>query len=125
MDPETRLTEYRAGNLQFTVSPWTPDFPDVDSYAVPFAHSGETATAARRVGYGSPELDQVLDAGLYEFDPARRAPLSLDVQRGLIEDAPFLVLYQPLDRKPARATVQGVATHSIDQLQLRNASKTA
>lgn len=123
MDPETRLTEYRAGNLQFTVSPWTPDFPDVDTYAVPFAHSGDTGTAARRVGYGSPELDELLDAGLYELDPAARAQLYLDVQRRLIEDAPFLVLYQPLDRKPARATVQGVATHSVYQLQLRNASK--
>lgn len=125
MDPETRITEYRAGNLQFTVSPWTPDFPDVDSYAVPFAHSGDTGTAARRVGYGTPELDAILDAGLYELDPTRRAQLYLDVQRRLIEDAPFLVLYQPLDRKPAGAAVQGVATHSIYQLQLRNASKTA
>ncbi|MDP9364803.1 MAG: ABC transporter substrate-binding protein, partial [Chloroflexota bacterium] len=124
MDPETRITEYRAGNLQFTVSPWTPDFPDVDSYAVPFAHSGNTGTAARRVGYGTPELDQILDAGLFELDPTRRAQLYLDVQRRLTEDAPFLVLYQPLDRKPARATVRGVATHSIYQLQLRNASKT-
>ena len=123
MDPETRLTEYRAGNLQFTVSPWTPDFPDVDSYAVPFAHSGDTGTAARRVGYGTPEIDEKLDAGLYELDEEARKQLYLDVQRQLIEDAPFLVLYQPLDRKPARANVQGVATHSIYQLQLRGASK--
>lgn len=125
MDPETRITEYRGGKLQFTVSPWTPDFPDVDSYAVPFAHSGDTGTAARRVGYGTPDLDAILDAGLYELDPARRAQLYLDVQRRLIEDAPFLILYQPLDRKPASAAVQGVAPHSIYQLQLRNASKTA
>jgi peptide/nickel transport system substrate-binding protein len=124
MDPETRLAEYRAGNLQFTISPWTPDFPDVDSYAVPFAHSGDTGTAARRVGYGTPELDEKLDAGLYELDVATRTQLYLEVQQQLIEDAPFLVLYQPIDRKPARATVQGATPHSVYQLQLRGASKT-
>jgi peptide/nickel transport system substrate-binding protein len=42
-----------------------------------------------------------------------------------IDDAPFLVLYQPLDQKAARATVQGVATHSVYQIYLRDASKSA
>jgi len=123
MDPETRLTEYRAGKLQFTVSPWTPDFPDVDSYAVPFAHSGDTGTAARRVAYSNPENDRLLDAGLYELDPEKRLQLYLDVQKRLIEDAPFLLLYQPIDRKPAARTVQGVTPHSVYQIQLRGASK--
>ena len=47
------------------------------------------------------------------------------VQRTLIDDAPWIVLYQPTERKAARATVQGVTIHFLYGLQLRYASKTA
>ena len=124
MDATTRIGEYRAGNLQLTLSGWTPDFADTDSYATPFAASGDTGTAARRVGYSKPELDTLLEGALSELDPAKRIEAYVEVQRRLVEDAPFLLLYQPRDRKPARATVQGVTTHPIYQMQLRGASKT-
>jgi len=123
MDGATRLEEYRAGNLQFTMSGWTPDFPDIHSYAEPF---GRTDTAAaKRVGYSNPQVDEWLDQGIAEADPAAREALYVNVLTALIEDAPFLVLYQPTDQKAATKAVQGVQTHSIYMLQLRNASKSA
>ena len=121
MDPASRLEDYRAGKLQFTVSGWTPDYPDIHTYAEPF---GRTDTAAaKRVGYSNPEVDALLDAGIAEMDPEARKAIYIDVLTKIIEDAPFLVLYQPVDQKPAVATVQDVATHSVYQLYLRNASK--
>jgi peptide/nickel transport system substrate-binding protein len=123
MDPASRLEDYRAGKLQFTVSGWTPDYPDIHTYAEPF---GRTDTAAaRRVGYSNPEVDAGLDAGIAEFDEATRAEIYAGVLSHIIDDAPFLVLYQPLDQKAARATVQGVTTHSVYQIYLRGASKSA
>jgi peptide/nickel transport system substrate-binding protein len=123
MDPASRLEDYRAGKLQFTVSGWTPDYPDIHTYAEPF---GRTDTAAaKRVGYSNPEVDALLDAGIAEVDPEARKAIYIDVLSQIIEDAPFLVLYQPVDQKPAVATVQDVATHSVYQLYLRNASKSA
>jgi len=123
MDGATRLEEYRAGNLQFTISGWTPDFPDIHSYAEPF---GRTDTAAaKRVGYSNPQVDEWLDQGIAEADPTAREALYVNVLTALIEDAPFLVLYQPTDQKAATKAVQGVQTHSIYMLQLRNASKSA
>ena len=65
-----RIALYRAGDFQATISPWTPDYPDVDTYAGPFART-DTA-AARRVGYSIPQVDALLDQGLSELDPAKR-----------------------------------------------------
>ncbi len=123
MDDATRLEEYRAGNLQFTVSPWTPDYADIHAYAEPF---GRTDTAAAdRVGYSNPEVDALLDAGIAESDIEARSAIYQEILGTIITDAPFLILYQPTDRKPASTAVQGVTTHSVYMLNLRNASKTA
>lgn len=118
-----RIAAYRAGDFQMTLSPWTPDYPDVDSYAGPF---GRTDTAAaKRVGFSNPEVDALLDQGLAETDPAKREEIYVRIQQIMIENAAFVVIYQPIDQKPARTTVQGVTVHPVNQIQLRFASKTA
>jgi len=123
MDTAQRLADYRAAKLAFTIGPWTPDFPDIHAYAEPF---GRTDTAAaKRVGYSNPDVDAALDAAIAESDPEARTALYVKVLSQIIEDAAFLILYQPVDQKPANKNVQDVQTHSIYQLYLRNASKSA
>ena len=122
MDANTWIGEYRASALQMTLAPWGPDFPDIQSYTEPFGRTGEGV--ARRVGYSNPTVDQTLDQIIAETDPAKKEELYATVQRTMIEDAPFIVLYQPTDRKPARAVVQGVTNHYLVGIQLRYASKT-
>jgi len=123
MPGQQRIDLYRGKDFQMTISPWTPDYPDVDSYAGPFART-ETA-AAGRVGFSFPEIDAMLDQGLSEQDPAKRTEIYVQIQQKMIDECAFIVLYQPEDKKPASIKVQGVATHSVYQIQLRNASKTA
>lgn len=118
-----RIARYRAGDFQMTISPWTPDYPDVDSYAAPFGKTG--VAAAGRVGYSDPEVDALLAQGISELDPAAREAIYVTIQEKMIEAAAFLVLYQPLDQRPARATVSGASTHSVYQLNLRGATKSA
>jgi peptide/nickel transport system substrate-binding protein len=117
-----RIAAYRAQDFQATLSPWTPDYPDVDTYAGPFART-DTA-AAGRVGYSDPEVDAWLDEGLAERDPVKREEIYVKIQERMIDACAFIVLYQPTDRKAARAVVQGVTTHPVYQIQLRGASKT-
>jgi peptide/nickel transport system substrate-binding protein len=118
-----RLGRYRAGDFFATFSEWTPDYPDVDTYAGPFARGG--TAAAKRVGYDDPETTKLLDEGLRETDPEKRTEIYVEIQKRMIDAAAFLVLYQPIDQKAASAKVQGVTTHPVYQLQLRYASKTA
>ncbi len=118
-----RLQQYREGKLQFTFSGWSPDYPDVHTYAEPFGATG--GAAAKRVGYSNPRVDELLAQGIAELDPEKRKQIYIELQQILIDDAPFLVLEQPVDRKPATKAVQGVGTHSVYMIQLRNASKSA
>jgi peptide/nickel transport system substrate-binding protein len=123
MDPAQRLADFRAAKLQFTTSNWSPDYPDIHTYADPF---GRTDTAAaRRVAFSNAAVDGGLDAGIAEADEATRAQIYADLLGIIIDEAPFLVLYQPVDQKPASAAVEGVSTHSVYMMQLRNASKSA
>jgi ABC-type transport system substrate-binding protein len=94
----------------------------VDTFARPF---GQTDTgAAGRVGFSDPEIDELLDQGVSELDPAARTEIYVQIQQKMIEAAAFIVLYQPLHQRPASAAVQGVTTHSVYMMNLRNASKT-
>ncbi len=123
MPAAERLAAYRAQDFQATISPWSPDYPDVDTFATPF---GQTDTAAAgRVGFSDPEVDEWLRQGISETDPATRTEIYVQVQQRLIEAAPYIVFYQPVSQKPARANVQGVTTHAVYMMNLRNASKTA
>ncbi len=123
MDGAKRLEEYRAAKLQFTVSGWSPDYPDIHTYAEPFGRTG--TAAAKRVGFSNDAVDQGLDQGIAETDPEQRKAIYVDVLSTIIDEAPFLILYQPLDQKAATSAVQGVTTHSVFMLQLRGASKSA
>lgn len=117
-----RIGNYRNRDFQATISPWTPDYPDVDTYATPFFRT-DTA-AAKRVGYSNPEVDKLLDQGLQETDPAKREEIYAKIQELVLPDIPYAVLYQPIDRKPASAKVQDVTVHPVYILNLRNGSKT-
>jgi ABC-type transport system substrate-binding protein len=117
-----RIAKYRGADFVSTFSEWTPDYPDVDSYAGPFARGG--TAAAKRVGYDDPETTKLLDQGLAETDPAKRTEIYVEVQKRMIDAAAFLSVYQPVDQKPASKKVQGVTTHPVYQIQLRYASKT-
>jgi peptide/nickel transport system substrate-binding protein len=123
MDGTARITDYRAGKLQATISPWTPDYADVNTYTGPFAQTG--VAAAKRVGYSNPQVDEWLKQGIAELDVAKRTEIYVNILKQMIDDAAFLVLYQTVDQKPAVKAVQGVTTHSVYIIQLRNASKAA
>ncbi len=116
-----RVTAYRNQDFQATISPWAPDYPDVDTFATPF---GQTDTgAAGRVGFSDPEVDEWLRAGISEQDPAARTEIYVQIQQRLIEQAPYIVLFQPNEQKVASIAVQGVTTHPVYMMELKNGSK--
>jgi peptide/nickel transport system substrate-binding protein len=123
MDAAQRLADYRNGKLQFTMSDWSPDYPDVQTYADPFGHTG--GAAAHRINYSNPQVDQLIDAGIKEQDQEKRKQDYIDAMKLMQDDSAFIVEFQPSYRSPASAAVQGVQVHGIYILQLRNASKNA
>ena len=90
---------------------------------VAFAHAAPPKGAV--ASPSAPAVAKGPAAAADELDPAKRAEIYGELLGIMIDDAPFVVLYQPVDRKPASKAVQGVATHPVYMLQLRNASKSA
>ncbi len=112
VESQQRLADYRAAKLQFTVSSWSPDYADVHTYAEPFGKSG--TGAAKRVKYSNPEVDKLLDQGLKEQDSAKRADIYGQIQKIIMDDAPFLVLEQPVAQIVSKKTVTGYVYHPVD-----------
>jgi len=123
MDPTQRLQEYREAKLQFTMSDWTPDYPDVHSYADPFG--GTNGAAAKRVAFSNEEIDQLLAEGIGESDREARLEDYVRIQEIMIDEVPFLVEFQPNYLMPAVASVQGAQPHGTYILQLRYATREA
>jgi peptide/nickel transport system substrate-binding protein len=111
-EPQQRLADYRAAKLQFTVSSWSPDYADVHTYAEPFGMTG--GAAAKRVKYSNPDVDKLLSQGLTETDSAKRADIYGQIQKIIMDDAPFLVLEQPVAQIVAKKTITGYVYHPVD-----------
>lgn len=120
VESQQRLADYRGGKLQFTVSGWSPDYVDVHTYAEPFGMTG--AVAAKRVGYSNPKVDDLLKKGLVESDLQKRSDIYLEIQKILIDEAPFLMLFQPTFQVAAKKSVTNYVIHPVllvDLLQLK------
>jgi peptide/nickel transport system substrate-binding protein len=95
MEAQQRLADYRAGKLQFTVSTWSPDYLDVHAYAFPFG-GVKDQSPSKRIAYVDQANTDLLAKGIQEFDVAKRTDDYVQVQKNMIDDAGFIVLWQPV-----------------------------
>lgn len=61
--------------------------------------------------YSNKRVDSLIEEGMYQTDPNRRAGLSQEAQRIILEDCPWLFLYQPHWMVAASAAVKGYAVY--------------
>ena len=83
--------------LPMFYSAWAGDWPHPDNVLVPFMAS--YAAFAYIQGYGYPELDELIENALKEPDPGVQQGLYYDLQERYYEDAPGIMLCQPLWRR--------------------------
>ena len=65
------------------------------------------ATATNIAGYNNPQVDEMINAAMYEPDKAKRDQMSLDIQKIVVDEAPWGLLYQINYVVATRANVQG------------------
>ena len=111
MEPQQRLADYRAAKLQMTFSTWSPDYVDVHTYAEPFGMTG--GAAAKRVKYSNPKVDELLKQGLQESNLEKRSGIYQEIQRLMVEDAAFLMLYQPVFQVAMKKAITNYQIHPI------------
>ena len=84
---------------------WTFDYPDPDDVVVPFMAS--YGWFAHCQSYGYPELDELIAEGETAVDSAMRQAVYYQLQQIYYDDAPSIMLAQPLGRRFFTKYIQG------------------
>lgn len=84
---------------------WLPDFTDAHNFIVPFMHSSGTFSGWQN--YSNPEVDALIAAGINSTDPEERQQIYDELAQYYYDDAPGILLAQPLGRRYFRDWVQG------------------
>ncbi len=72
-----------------------------------FWNFNSAATATNGPGYNNPQVDEMINAAMYEPDKAKRDQMSLDIQKIVVDEAPWGLLYQINYVVATRANIQG------------------
>jgi peptide/nickel transport system substrate-binding protein len=116
METQQRLQDYRDAKLQFTISAWSPDYVDVHTYALPFG-GVQDVSPSKRIAYINEENTALLEEAIAELDPAAREELYVTIQENMVEDAAFVVLWQPVYQVGMRADLTGYRVDPVAQTQ--------
>jgi ABC-type transport system substrate-binding protein len=84
---------------------WLPDYPHADNFIVPFMHSQGTFSYFQ--GYGDSALDAQIAAAFQDTNPTTQMAKYAALQQRYYDDAPGIVLAQPLARRYFTAHVTG------------------
>ena len=84
---------------------WYADIPDPDNMLSPLLHS---ASPTNRTFYRNPVVDQLLEQARKEFDEAQRITLYREVERIVMDDAPWITQHYSVLEYLYQPYVQGV-----------------
>ena len=76
---------------------WIADYAHADNFVVPFMHS--TGTFSYFQSYGYPALDDKITAAFQDTNPTTQLDKYYEIQEIYYEDAPGIILSQPLGRR--------------------------
>lgn len=99
------LQKFNAGSLQAFIAEWYSWVND-PIYHI-YWNFYSKATATNGVGYNNLQVDQIIDAAMYETDLAKRAALSKQAQQIIVSEAPWGLLYTINYVVAARKNVSG------------------
>ncbi len=109
----TYLEKYWAGALPLLMAKWSP-LPDPDFLLTAQFHSKNQGKGGNVCFYNNPKVDELLDKGKLEPDQAKRKAIYQEVQKMILEDAPWVFLYSPMRLIAMRDNVVGYAMPSTE-----------
>jgi peptide/nickel transport system substrate-binding protein/oligopeptide transport system substrate-binding protein len=98
------------GQLPMFRLSWYADIPDPDNFLVPLLHS---TSPTNRIFYRNPLVDQLLEQARRELDENRRIALYREVERLVMEDAPWITQHYYVSDYLYQPYVQGVEINSL------------
>ncbi len=111
-EQKTLLTKYRARQHQMLLVYWGPDYMDPHTNADSFARNPDNSDnpkskpLAWRNSWDIPEITKMTDAAVRERDTAKREQMYKDLQKKVMEEGPFIIMFQETKLVAARANVK-------------------
>jgi peptide/nickel transport system substrate-binding protein len=114
-DNKQTLTKYRARTHDIYIGRWGPDYQDPNTNASTFASNPDNSDAAKLTGklawrnaWDIPQLTAETAAAVLERDQAKRAEMYRDLQRKVLNDGPFVIMFQDIEVIAERNNVEGM-----------------
>ena len=107
------LTKYRAREHQMLMIYWGPDYMDPHTNADGFAHNTDNSDTAKgkplawRNSWDSPEVTAMTAAAVRERDAAKREQMYKDLQKKVMDEGPYIIMFQSTSQLAQRANVKG------------------
>ncbi len=107
---------------------WAPDYLDPDDYLFPLVYSGlcptsvggdptQSTAGTAASCYTNATVDQMIEQAQVEQDQATRMHLYSMIQKAFVEDAAWIMLYQPVALDPIRSWLKG---YYFDSMELKD-----
>ena len=123
VDMEIKLVDFptyltasgRRGTVAFSYGAWLMDFPDPSNFLIPLFHSMNATDENATNGsfYVNPHVDELLELGQKEVDPVRRLEYYREVQRIVVDDAPYIFEYHQLKTEMVQPWVKGYRLETV------------
>lgn len=122
---------YRARGHDLIIARWSLDYNDPHSNADAFAHNPDNRLEARLTGkltwrnaFVDDELNALTDKARQSADRAERKEIYLKLQKKLMDDGPFVIMFQQNDQEARLNGLGGfVSGPTFDMVFYRNVSK--
>ena len=111
-DQKALLTKYRARQHQMLLVYWGPDYMDPHTNADSFARNTDNSDAPKskplawRNSWDIPDISKMTDAAVRERDTAKREQLYKDLQKKVMDEGPFVILFQETKQLAERANIK-------------------
>ncbi|MCO1345490.1 ABC transporter substrate-binding protein [Burkholderia multivorans] len=129
-DAKQAIGKYRARQHDIFIGEWSPDYMDPNSNARGFAWNPDNSDQAKtkmlawRNSWDIPKLTKETDAALAEPTAAKRAALYQAMQKELLAQSPFVIMFEKVAQVATRPGVSGLEVGPINDLvSYRNLKK--
>ncbi|WP_179402029.1 ABC transporter substrate-binding protein [Burkholderia guangdongensis] len=121
-DAKQVIGKYRARQHDIFVGEWSPDYMDPNSNARGFAWNPDNSDQAQykmlawRNGWNIPQLTKETEAALVEPSPAKRAQRYEALQKEVLANSPFVIMFEKVVQVATRPGVTGPEIGPINDL---------
>ena len=125
-EEKTVLTKYRARQHQMLLENWGPDYMDPHTNADSFARNTDNSDAPKskplawRNAWDIPEITKMTDAAVREKDVGKREQDYKDLQKKVMDEGPFVIMFQDTVQLATRANVKGYVMGSSSDVVYYN-----